>query len=284
MDTVIEPTELAANGFVFSALAAGPADGRPVLLLHGFPQTSRAWRSTLELLAAAGYRAVAPDQRGYADGARPTDVAAYGIEHLVADALGMADALGWDRFDLVGHDWGGAVAWHVAARHPERLRSLTVVSTPHPMALGAAIAGDAEQRGKSGYMRYFQKPGEPERLLLGEDGKGDVLRAVYVGAVDPSSVDAYVDRLSRPGVLTAAINWYRAMARTDTDGMAAVVTPTLYVWSTDDQALGRTAAEATAEFVTGPYRFEVLQGVSHWIPEQAPDELSRLLLEHLATT
>ena len=280
-----ERAEIPANGLVFSARVAGPAEGRPVLCLHGFPQTSRAWEPTLVLLADAGYRAVAPDQRGYADGARPEGIEPYAIGHLVDDVLAMADSFGWGRFDLVGHDWGGAVAWHLAAQHPDRLRSLTIVSTPHPAALGSAIGGDAEQKEKSGYMTFFRTPDEPERLLLGDDGKGAALRGIYgTGAVDEESIDEYVAHLSEPGVLTAGLNWYRAMQRSDAKSMPLVVTPTLYVWSTDDMALGRTAAEASAKFVTGPYRFEVLEGISHWIPEQAPEQLGRLLLEHLAST
>ncbi|MEA3055414.1 MAG: hypothetical protein QOD30_846, partial [Actinomycetota bacterium] len=134
--------QIAVGENTFEARVAGPDDGEPVLLLHGFPQTSYSWRAQLEALGAAGYRAIAPDQRGYSPGARPTEVEAYAIEHLVADVVGMADALGLERFDLVGHDWGAAVAWATAITRPDRVRSLAALSVPHPDAFRRALQGE----------------------------------------------------------------------------------------------------------------------------------------------
>jgi pimeloyl-ACP methyl ester carboxylesterase len=284
----MERLEVEANGLGFSALAAGPADGRPVLFLHGFPQTSWSWRHQLEAVAARGYRALAFDQRGYSSGARPPDVADYHIDHLVADALAVADSQGMERFDLVGHDWGAMVAWAVAGRHPDRLRSLTAVSVPHPSAFGAALlGGDTDQAERSSYIEVFRQEGVAEGALLGDDGSGDGLRAMFAasGLASPSEdVDVFVAALRQPGALTAALNWYRAMSAEAFADVGPISVPTLYVWSTEDIALGRTAAEATEKWVSGPYRFEVLDGVSHWIPESAPAELSRLLLEHLQSS
>lgn len=273
----------------FAALAAGPADGRPVLLLHGFPQSSATWRPTVEVLAEAGYRAVAPDQRGYSPGARPTAVAAYGVPRLVADVLAIADTMAMGTFDLVGHDWGGMLAWVVAARHPERVRSLTVLSTPHPEAIRAVVAqGDTDQAAALAATEAFRVPEEPERQLLGEGagshGVPGLRRLLIDSGLDTDVAAGYVAALAAPGALTAALNWYRAMDPADVVGLVPVVVPTLYVWSTGDRSLGQRAAEATAEWVAGRYRFEVLTGVSHWIPEQAPDELHRLLLDHLHST
>jgi pimeloyl-ACP methyl ester carboxylesterase len=256
-----------------------------VLLLHGFPQSSWSWRRQLTRLAAGGYRAVAPDQRGYAPGARPGAVADYAVPHLVADVLAIADTMEMPTFDLVGHDWGGMVAWVVASRHADRVRSLTVVSTPHPEALRAALSGrDRDQVERSAYLALFQRPEDPERLLLGDDGTGSGLRRMFESTgLDPSYAEEYVAPLIQPGALTAALNWYRAMDRADVEGLAPVIVPTRYVWSTGDLALGRVAAESTAEWVAGRYRFDVLDGVSHWIPEEAPEDLNRLLLEHLSS-
>jgi pimeloyl-ACP methyl ester carboxylesterase len=275
---VVARVELAVGDLVFEARADGPADGELVLLLHGFPQTSLSWRNQLDALAAAGYRAVAPDQRGYSPGARPADVAEYRFERLVGDVLGFADALGVERFHLVGHDWGGAVAWQVAGRHPERLRTVTSVSTPHPGAFRRSIQ-DGEQRDKSSYILFFRSP-EAEPFFLDNDAAG--LRALYTASgLSDDAVEEYVRVLTQPGAMTSALNWYRAADLGLVEGLGPITTPTMYVWSTFDPALGRDAAEATAAQVEGPYRFEVLEGVSHWIPEEAPDALNALLLEHL---
>lgn len=275
----MESLALEANGFVFDALADGPPDGRLVLLLHGFPQTSWSWRRVMPLLVAGGCRVVAPDQRGYSPGARPGDVAAYRMPHLVADAVGMLAALGANRADVVGHDWGAAVAWQLASRHPERVRTLTPVSVPHPLAFVAALRDDEDQRTRSAYMRFFQQVGDAEDALLADGGAA--LRDVF-GAQPGVDVERYVALMREPGVLTQCLNWYRAQDIADINGLGPTTVPTLYVWSDQDVALGATAAHATAAHVSAPYRFEVLHGVTHWVPEQAPEQLAAWILEHLA--
>lgn len=282
MTTDIEVVELDANGMTFTVRRAGPATGRGVILLHGFPQTSRCFAGTAAVLGGEGYSVLAPDQRGYSPGARPAQVEDYEGPELVADVLALADAAGMPTFDLVGHDWGGMVGWWLAGLHPDRVRTFAAVSTPHPAAFAAALAGDQDQGQRSSYLELFRQPEVPERLLLGDAGDGSGLRAAFAGTgIDPEAVDAYVAALSAPGALTAALNWYRATDLHRSPVAARVTVPTLYVWSTDDIALGRAAAEATADYVDGPYRFEVLEGVSHWIPDVAADRLSRLLLDHL---
>ncbi len=277
----IEVGELEANGLTFTVRRVEPGRGRGVILLHGFPQTSVSFADTAEALGRAGYSVLAPDQRGYSPGARPGRVEDYAGPELVSDVLALADAAGMERFDLVGHDWGGMVGWWVAGRHPDRVRTFTAVSTPHPGALAAALAGDADQGERSSYLELFRQVEVPEQLLLGEEGDGSGLRQLYAGTgIAQDSVDAYVAGLSSPGALTAALNWYRANDLRQAE-VARVAVPTMYVWSTEDIALGRRAAETTADFVDGPYRFEVLEGVSHWIPDLAAGRLSRLLLDHL---
>lgn len=267
-----------AGDLVFDALVAGPDDGEVVLLLHGFPQSSDIWRPQLEALATAGYRAVAFDQRGYSPRARPPDVKSYRIAELVQDALGVANHVGADRFSVVGHDWGAVVAWHLAAHHPERVRTLTALSVPHPLAFAMALASaSGEQRDRSSYISFFQQPDIAEDALL-NGGLAALLRR----SGHPGDIDERVAAMSAPGALTAALNWYRAVDYTLVSGVGRITVPTLYVWSTGDVALGREGAEATATYVEGPYRFEILDGISHWIPEEAPDVLNRLLLEHLA--
>lgn len=262
----------------FDAIADGPPDGRPVLLLHGFPEAAVQWSHQVAVLGAEGFRAVAPDQRGYSPGVRPERPADYAIDLLVADVVAIADELGWDRFDLVGHDWGGAVAWWTADAHPERLRSLSVVSTPHPAALGEALRSDEEQRMMSQYMIDWREK-STERRMLADNAKA--LRAIFDRRVEHSRVEEYIQRLSEPGALTAALNWYRS-GRPGTKA-GRITVPTLYVWSTEDIALGSTAALGTEAWVAGPYRFEMIEDVSHWVPEEAPELLAGLLLEHLGT-
>ena len=276
----MEQLQLTVDDLVFDALTAGPADGRLVLLLHGFPQTSWSWRHVIPTLADAGYRVVAPDQRGYSPGARPEGVEAYRMPHLVGDVLGMLDALGADRCDVVGHDWGAAVAWQLAGRHPERVRTLTAVSVPHPLAFVDALRTDADQRQRSRYMQLFQVEGKAEEVLLRNDDGG--LRTFFGGVEATADVDRYLALMHEPGVLTKCLSWYRAQNLADIEGMGAITVPTMHVWSDGDTALGPVAAHATAQHVTAPYRFEVLHGISHWIPEEAPAQLAGWLLEHLA--
>ena len=276
MDRIV----IEANGQHFDALACGPRDGELLLCLHGFPQFADAWLPILESFAAHGYRAVAFDQRGYSPGARPLKRTAYTMPHLVADVIAVADALGVHRFHLVGHDWGGAVGWAVAGGYADRLKTLTILSTPHPSALAAAIRSDPDQQARSAYMLMFRAaPGIAETYLLADDAAQ--LRAAYRGKVAPTQVEAIVARLREDGALTAALNWYRAMG--DNSLVGQIIVPTLFAWGDDDQALGRTAALATARFVDGPYRFEIVEGGSHWLIDERPEQIIALLAPHLQT-
>ena len=254
----------------------GDPGGEPVVLLHGFPQTAVAWDGVWPALAEAGYRVALPEQRGYTASARPAGRRAYRMAELVEDVAGVVDRVG-GPVHLVGHDWGGAVAWSVAAARPELLRTLTSVSTPHPRALTKA-AVTSTQGLQSWYIGLFQLPVVPERLLLA--GGGKQLRTLLRG-LPAATVDEYVARMSEPGALTAALNWYRALPFGGPPGRR-IATPTLYVWGEKDPALGRAAAEATGDHVHGPYRFVPLAGAGHWIPERNADRLVPPLLEHLA--
>lgn len=280
MTSVTEHLSIPTAAGTFDAIAAGPVDGRPVLLLHGFPEAAIAWRFQVAALGEKGFRAVAVDQRGYSPGVRPERPAEYGISELVADVVAIADTLGWSRFDLVGHDWGGAVAWWTATDHPHRLRSLTVVSTPHPAALATALKTDEDQANRSRYMTEWRATPATEKAMLADDAHA--LRRIFGRDVPRDAVDDYILRLQEPGALTAALNWYRSGR--PPAALGTVDTPVLYVWPTEDAAFGDVAALATAAHCSGPYRFEMLEDVSHWAPEHAPEAVTGLLLEHLAAT
>lgn len=278
----MEKTEISVGDLTFRALTSGPDQGRTVVLLHGFPQSAGEWRAQLSALGAAGFRCVAPDQRGYSPGARPATVEDYGIDHLVGDVLGLCDQLGADQVDLVGHDWGAIVAWMVAAQHPERLRTLTVVSVPHPEAFADAYASaSSKQHEMSSYIDVFRAPGDAgERMLRGDDSDGLKRMFEHVG-LDPAAAAEHAGVHGEPGGLTAALNWYRATHPTMMRGVASVSVPTLFVWSTADPAISREAADGCAQYVTGPFRYEVFEGVDHWVPELEADRLNGLLLAHL---
>ncbi|WP_448640930.1 alpha/beta fold hydrolase [Geodermatophilus sp. URMC 63] len=264
----------------FDVRADGPEDGRPVLLLHGFPETSLSWAAVTPRLTGAGLRTYAVDQLGYSPGARPLDVDAYALTNLAQVTADLMTAMAVPVADVVGHDWGANVAWALAAWHEDRVRSLTAVSVPHPTAFTAAWRSDPEQKERSAYIRLFWQEGKAEEVLLADDARR--LRRMFGDAVDREAVDEYVAVLSAPGALTAALNWYRAMSSaTPVDD---VPVPTTYVWSDGDIAIGRIAAEGCAEYVSGDYRFVELAGVSHWIPEQAPDELAAAILDRVAST
>ncbi|CAG7581522.1 alpha/beta fold hydrolase [Rhodococcus opacus] len=275
-----EHAHITLGDLTFDVTTSGPADGAPVVLLHGFPESAASWEPVSARLNESGLRTYAPNQRGYSPGARPDGVDSYRIDHLVADVIGLLDALDLDTAHLVGHDWGAAVAWVVAARHPDRINSLTTVSVPHPGAFGWALREDADQKERSSYIRLLRMEGKAERVLL--DDNAHSLRAMFGDVVPPALVDRHVALLSEPGALTAALNWYRAMT-SDFEQTPAVTVPTTYVWSTGDQALGRAGAERCGEFVDAPYEFVVLDGATHWIPEQRPDALADAILMRAGT-
>ncbi|MGB3770423.1 MAG: alpha/beta hydrolase [Rhodococcus sp. (in: high G+C Gram-positive bacteria)] len=265
---------ISVGDLTFDADRYGTPGARPALLLHGFPATSVSWQDVAVRLADAGRDVVVPNQRGYSPDARPTGTEAYRIGNLVADIVGMLDELGLDAVDLAGHDWGAIVAWHVAALHPERVRTLVAVSVPHPAAFGWAVANDDDQKQRSGYMTLFRQAGKAEDLLL-EDGARR-LTAMFSGGADPTIAERYVPVLGQRDTLTAALEWYRAMTRDFAD-LPPVTVPTTFVWGNQDTAVGRVAAELCADHVSGPYEFVELSA-SHWIPEEDPDRLAEEIL------
>ncbi|HEY3142589.1 MAG TPA: alpha/beta hydrolase [Acidimicrobiales bacterium] len=283
-DETFTITDAQVGELTFDALVAGDpdaaADGRLVLLLHGFPESAESYREMLPPLADAGYYAVAPSQRGYSPGARPPAVEDYNILRLVEDAVAIADVAGADTFHIVGHDWGGAVAWVTAAVHPEEVTSLTALSTPHPDAISNAMSDPAgEQSQLSGYMETFRAPGSEQVFL--EDGADTFVTAFSSAGLPTDKAEVYAELLATPEALGAALNWYRANPLPTDLRIGPTKVPTLYVWGTEDLAFARSTAEATAALVEAPYTFKELQGRGHWLPEEAPDDLTPLLLDHL---
>jgi pimeloyl-ACP methyl ester carboxylesterase len=276
------PTRLPTrSGLIFDSWVAGPADGPLALLLHGFPQSRHAWTDQLAALAAAGFRAVAPDQRGYSPGARPdpANVAEYAIDRLAGDVIDIAEAVGGPgaRFHLAGIDWGGQVAWATAAAHPDRLRSLAVLSRPHPHAFTAACDSDPDQRQRSRHHSAFLDPATGAALLFDDAA---MLRGMLAGAgLRPERIGDYLSVVGDPAAMEAALAWYRSTGLRVV--LPPITVPTCYVWGDADVSVGRAAAEGTAAHVAGDYRFEILAGVGHFSSDEAPERVSAILIDHM---
>lgn len=270
-------TSFTREGLVFDVIDQGPRDGEVVVLLHGWPQLNTCWDEVASHLNASGFRTVAPNQRGFAMGARPKGRYAYRMSQLVADIAALIDELD-QPVHLVGHDWGAAIAWATAMEHPDKIRTLTAVSVPHPAAfLKSMPRGQIKD---SWYMAVFNVPGLPERIL------GDPKRAklaLQVKAKMPTEAfQAYLrDFAGEPARMRTCFGYYRALPFSNPRSLRKVAVPTTYIWSDDDVALSRVGAEMCGDYVTADYRFEVVEGASHWLPDEQPKEVARLIEERI---
>lgn len=285
-DTMGDPSvfrEISFNGMTFNCRFAGSPKAKPVILLHGWPETSHMWIPLMERLAAEGYYCIAPDQRGFSPKARPSEVRAYDIRALASDVTALADTLGIGSFHLIGHDWGSAIGWAVVTLHPERIISWTAMSVPHLRAFADAIRNDPEQRRMSRYMGWFQWRGIPEWLLLRKDAK--LLRDTWRKSTD-AQVQEYLRVLGTKDALKASLNYYRANYRTLKKGdevkqFGETDIPTLMLWGKRDFALGRSGIEATARYMKGSYRLVELDA-THWLIQEAPDQCTSEIVRHLS--
>ncbi|MCB0069169.1 MAG: alpha/beta hydrolase, partial [Caldilineaceae bacterium] len=272
-------------GINLHVVMAGPSDGPLVLLLHGFPEFWYGWRRQIPALAAAGYHVWAPDQRGYNRSDKPAGVAAYGIETLAKDVVGLIEASGREQVYLVGHDWGAAVAWWVAGRYPERVKKLAILNVPHPAVMQRTVREDAEQRKKSWYIFFFQLPWLPEKSLS-DNGYTNAIRGLKGssrrGTFSDQDIAAYRQAWSQPGALTGMLNWYRAVARNQGTGVSLgrIRVPTLMIWGANDIALSRSMAQPSIDLCDDG-RLVFLEEASHWVQHEEPETVNRLLLEFL---
>ena len=272
----IKQTQMKAGDYTYEVRRAGDGD-HLVILLHGFPETSHMWLPLLEHLAANGYTALAPDLRGYSPGARPAEAEHYSHASMAGDILAMADALGKERFHLVGHDHGAGLGWYMAGRHADRLISWTALSVPHIDAFGDAIANNAEQRQRSGYMLFFRQVGTAEAALSANDFAA--LRNIW-SASSPEQVEEYVRVLRQPGAMTGALNWYRGGITPDRQPVGKISVPTVLIWGNQDSAIGRPGVTATPPLMEGPYRLVELD-VGHWLIQEAEADVLRETLAHI---
>src|SRR5258707_8044177 len=263
-------------GLTFDALTAGEPGAPLVLLLHGFAESMNCWHAQLGALGDIGYRAIAPSQRGYSPGARPdpSDTANYHIDRLMDDAMAIAAAAGYGdaRFHLVGHDWGGSIAWALADRHHGRVASLTILSRPHPNAFNRALQmPDGDQAQRSRHHKAFLEPGAGD-LLLADNAKW-LRERLSAAGVPSTAIEKHLAVLGNKDAMEAALTWYRARGAIRSP-LAPIRVPTVYIWGDADDTVGRMAAEGTVDFIAAPYRFEILASVGHFAADQAHDRVS----------
>jgi len=281
----LESLRLRSNGIELHAVAAGPADGPLVILLHGFPEFWYGWRRQIGPLAAAGLRVVAPDQRGYNLSAKPQRSAAYALDTLGDDVLGLADALGRERFALVGHDWGGVVAWHLGGRDPQRIDRVAILNAPHPALVWRHVRRHASQALKSWYVAYFQLPLLPELSLSAADFfmlRHTLRRTARPGVFTAAEFRVYREAWRQPGALTAMLGWYRALPRSARQlAPAHIPAPVRVIWGDRDAFLDRGHAEAALALCDRGETFHIPEA-THWVQHEEPDRVNRLLIEFLA--
>ena len=280
--TDITSRTIDANGLTFAVDEAGQGPDI-ALCLHGFPESRFSWRHQLGPLAAAGWHAVAPDMRGYGTSSRPKARAAYALDHLVADAAGLFDALGARRRLLIAHDWGALVAWTFAMRQVRPLDGLVIMNVPHPAVFRAVLRRSWRQRLRSWYVVFFQLPRLPEWLLTAKGarlvGRAFTDMAVDKSAFPPAVLERYRADALRPGAMTAMLDYYRANALAlarDEEPVPVIIVPTLTIWGEADRALGLELTEGYGPYVAD-WTLRRLPGVSHWVQQEAPDEVNAAL-------
>jgi pimeloyl-ACP methyl ester carboxylesterase len=268
------------NDLSFHVMDEG--QGPPVLLLHGFPDSSHLWRRQIPVLTRAGYRVIAPDLRGFGESDRPGSVEDYALPVVIGDLIGILDTLDVEQATVVGHDWGAVLAWTLAAMIPDRVERLVALTVGHPNGFFADPIG---QRRLSWYVLFFLFPGIAEKALRRDDW---ALFRTFLG--DAPDLDRYIRDLERPDALTAGLNWYRANFSPEMFGqdnptpLPPVGCPVMGIWASGDVALGEAQMLASSKHVTGPWRYERLDGVGHWIPLEAPDRLNRLLTDFITAS
>ena len=276
-------SEVTRDGLVLDVLDEGPLDGTPVVLLHGFPERATCWREVAPLLHEAGLRTLAVDQRGHAPRARPRGRRAYAVQEFALDALAVATAAtrgaGGGKVHLVGHDWGAATAWVAALLAPEKVASLTAISVPHPEAFVRSWFSSGQLL-KSWYMFAFNVPWLPERLARSEGGLMDRMLADF--GMRPDEVARFRREVVEDGALPGGLGWYRALAHMDRRLLGRRVTvPTTLLWSDGDAAVTRAPVDATERYVDADYELRVLEGVTHWIPTQAPEAAAQAIIDRV---
>lgn len=286
LDSLIEHHLIKTNGITLHVVTAGPADGQPVVLLHGFPEFWYGWKEQIPVLAAAGYRVIVPDQRGYNQSDKPKGVEQYTLDKLTGDIAGLLDALGYADAYIVGHDWGAMVAWSMGIYHPARVRKLAVMNVPHPVVFQRTVRGNWRQTLKSWYIGFFQIPALPE-FMLSMGGYAVAANAIKGSGKPTTFSDAemvkYKEAWGREGATTGMLNWYRAIVqkpRPKADNVRLTM-PTLLIWGKNDVALSVDMAQPSIELCDDG-KLVIIEDATHWVQHDAPERVNGLLLDFLA--
>ena len=274
---------IATNGVRLHAVEAGPGDGPLLILLHGFPEPWYSWRHQIEPLADAGFRVLAPDQRGYNLSDKPGGVSSYGLDTLALDIVGLIDEAGRDRAFVAGHDWGGAVAWWLGVKHAHRLERVAILNVPHPLVMRKTVLTNPRQLRKSSYMFFFQLPWLPERSFRKNDWEypAKILRATSrPGTFSDADLALYKEAWAQPGAVTAMLNWYRAALRAQPRRPASprITVPTLLLWGTRDRFLGQEMAQPSIDLCDDG-QLVLLDDASHWLQHEEPGRVNPLLAD-----
>lgn len=274
-----------ANGLRFHVVVAGPVDGPLAVLLHGFPECWYSWHHQIAPLVRAGYRVVVPDQRGYNLSDKPSGVPSYAIDRLAADVRGLVHAFGCQRALVVGHDWGGVVAWRLGMDYPELVERLVVMNAPHPAAFARELRSGWSQRLRSWYAGFFQLPWLPEMLFtLSPPASARLFfrrTAVRKDAFSDADLAVMASAMAQPGAMRSMIHWYRAALRHRTPPeRLSIASSTLLIWAEDDVALGKPLTYGLEEWVAD-LSIRYIPGCGHWVQNEAPDQVNRLLLDFI---
>lgn len=265
------------NDLVFSYLDIGPTDGPVVVLLHGFPANAESWLPVAEKLANKNYRVIIPEQRGYTEQARPRKRRDYRLDILVGDLYALSVHLGCKKIHLVGHDWGGIVAWAFADKHTDLLLSLIVMSTPHPRAFLRSLP-QSRQLYKARHVLFFQLPWLPE-WVLSKKGGDELKQALMRTGLKPKLAAQYAKQMQDRGRLRGALHWYRALPlNLSSKSIHTITVPTLYIYGNQDSYVSQHAAQFTKKYLNNNSRLEQLANETHWMPEQSPDLLADMIL------
>jgi epoxide hydrolase 4 len=283
----LQSTYIDTNGIRLHVVQAGPTHGMPVVLLHGFPENWRCWIRQLPDLVDAGFRLIVPDQRGYNLSDKPKGIRKYHIDELVKDVLGLIDTLGYERVNVAGHDWGAAVAWTLAHRHPQRLGRLVILNVPHPFVMRRFLFGDAEQIRRSWYLFFFQLPWLPEIGMRADDWRGAIRTLRGSGQVHTftnEDIQKYKEAWSQPGAITSMINWYRALRyQNHLPKEMRIHIPTLLMWGMKDFALTHRMARPSIDQCDDGTLI-LFPDATHWVQRDAAAEVNRHLIAFLSET